>query len=139
MMQDSEAVIAKLHSLKALGVRLAIDDFGTGYSSLSYLQRFPVDILKIDRSFVAELNGDPAGAAVAEAVIRLGQILQLHTVAEGIEQPAQATELTMLGCDNAQGYHFAEPLAVDAMDALVDRASDEWPSLPEAPARVSSA
>ncbi|GIJ52591.1 putative bifunctional diguanylate cyclase/phosphodiesterase [Virgisporangium aurantiacum] len=136
---NEAAALSHLTELRKRGIRVAIDDFGTGYSSLRYLSRLPVDILKIDRSFVAELNGDPAGAAVAEAVIRLGQILQLHTVAEGIEQPAQATELTMLGCDNAQGYHFAEPLAVDAMDALVNRASAEWPSLPEAPARVSSA
>jgi diguanylate cyclase (GGDEF)-like protein len=133
---NEAAALTHLTELRARGVRVAVDDFGTGYSSLRYLSRLPVDILKIDRSFVAELNGDPAGAAVAEAVIRLGQILKLDTVAEGIEQPAQAVELTELGCDNAQGYHFAEPLAVDAMEALVARASEEWPSLPEQ--RVSS-
>ncbi|GAA1037849.1 hypothetical protein GCM10009557_52350 [Virgisporangium ochraceum] len=128
---NEATALAHLVELRTRGVRVAVDDFGTGYSSLQYLSRLPVDILKIDRSFVAELNGDPAGAAVAEAVIRLGQVLKLDTVAEGIEQPAQATELTMLGCDNAQGYHFAEPLAADAMDDLVSRAAHGWPSLPE--------
>jgi diguanylate cyclase (GGDEF)-like protein len=132
---NEATALTHLTELRELGVRVAVDDFGTGYSSLRYLSRLPVDILKIDRSFVAELNGDPAGAAVAEAVIRLGQTLRLDTVAEGIEQPAQATELTLLGCDNAQGYHFAEPLAAEAMDALVTRASREWPSLPEMPVK----
>jgi diguanylate cyclase (GGDEF)-like protein len=132
---NEATALTHLTELRTLGVRVAVDDFGTGYSSLRYLSRLPVDILKIDRSFVAELNGDPAGAAVAEAVIRLGQVLRLDTVAEGIEQPAQATELMQLGCDNAQGYHFAEPLAADVMDALVTRASQEWPSLPEVPVK----
>ncbi|MER7278986.1 EAL domain-containing protein [Dactylosporangium sp. NPDC000244] len=103
----------------ARGVRVALDDFGTGYSSLQRLTRLPVDILKLDRCFVAELNGDPERAAVAEAVIRLSQILRMETVAEGIEDGDQATELTLLRYRNAQGYHFARPLPPDGVERLL--------------------
>lgn len=124
MMQDTEATIAKLTELKKLGVRLAIDDFGTGYSSLSYLQRFPVDILKIDKSFVDKLGQGSEGNAVARAIIMMGDSLNLKTIAEGIEHPEQIDELQLLGCQSGQGYHFAEPLAVDAMqEFLADRYS----------------
>ncbi|GIJ51880.1 hypothetical protein Val02_87660 [Virgisporangium aliadipatigenens] len=118
---DDDSAVPQLHELRGHGVRVALDDFGTGYSSLRYLTRLPVDILKLDRCFVAELNGDPEGSAVAEAVIRLGQILHLDTVAEGIEDPAQATELTLLGCRNAQGFHFARPLPPEALTALLEQ------------------
>jgi EAL domain-containing protein (putative c-di-GMP-specific phosphodiesterase class I) len=110
MMQDTEATIAKLQRLKDLGVRLAIDDFGTGYSSLSYLQRFPVDILKIDKSFVDKLGQGSEGNAVARAIIMMGDSLNLKTIAEGIETPDQIGELQSLGCGAGQGYHFAKPL-----------------------------
>jgi diguanylate cyclase (GGDEF)-like protein len=111
---DETSGIAALRALRAHGIRIAIDDFGTGYSSLQYLTRLPVDILKIDRSFVAELNGTPEGSAVPDAVIRLSQILHLTTVAEGIETEQQATEVRALGCDTGQGYVFARPLTPDA-------------------------
>jgi diguanylate cyclase len=106
---DEHTGIAALRALRSHGIRVAIDDFGTGYSSLQYLTRLPVDILKIDRSFVGELNGTPAGSAITEAVIRLAQVLNLSTVAEGIETAAQAAELLALGCDTGQGYHYAKP------------------------------
>jgi EAL domain-containing protein (putative c-di-GMP-specific phosphodiesterase class I) len=108
-----------LEALRALGARIAVDDFGTGYSSLRYLTRLPVDILKLDRCFVSELNGEPQGSAVAEAVLRLAQALHLDTVAEGIEEQAQATELALLGYHSGQGYHYAKPMTTEAMTAML--------------------
>ncbi len=116
-----EAAIPRLAALSRHGVRIALDDFGTGYSSLRYLTRLPVDIVKLDRCFVAELNGTKEGAAVAEAVVRLSQVLKLETVAEGIENRAQADELRLLGYHSGQGYHFAQPLHAEDVDALVDQ------------------
>ncbi|WP_432984925.1 putative bifunctional diguanylate cyclase/phosphodiesterase [Dactylosporangium sp. CA-233914] len=104
------ASVAQLAVLSNAGIRIALDDFGTGYSSLRYLARLPVDVLKLDRGFVAELDGTSRGGAVAQAVLRLGQILNLDTVAEGVESEAQARELTLLGCHKAQGFHYARPL-----------------------------
>ncbi|GAA2483044.1 hypothetical protein Ahu01nite_071540 [Winogradskya humida] len=122
---DGETVIGALRTLRTHGIRIAIDDFGTGYSSLQYLTRLPVDILKIDRSFVAELNGTPGGAAVTEAIIHLARALTLTTVAEGIETPAQAAELQSLGCDKGQGYLYAEPLpAADVARTFVASAAE---------------
>ncbi len=119
MMQDTESTIEKLHELKKLGVRLALDDFGTGYSSLSYLQRFPIDILKIDKSFIDKLGQGTEGNAVAKAIIMMGDSLNLKTIAEGIEHPAQISELKQLGCEAGQGFHFAKPLTVGDMDEFL--------------------
>jgi diguanylate cyclase (GGDEF)-like protein len=113
---DENAGIPALRALRSYGIRIAIDDFGTGYSSLHYLTRMPVDILKIDRSFVRELNGTPEGAAVTEAVLRLSQALHLTTIAEGIETEEQAAELRALGCGRGQGYLYAPPLPADQLD-----------------------
>jgi diguanylate cyclase (GGDEF)-like protein len=126
---EDRSALSQLDTLREHGIRIALDDFGTGYSSLRHLTRLPVDILKLDRCFVEELNGQPDGSAVAEAVIRLGQILHLDTVAEGIETSQQAAELELLGCSTAQGYHFARPLAVTAVDTLLDDSETNWPSL----------
>jgi len=120
MMQDTEATIDKLQLLKDLGVRLAIDDFGTGYSSLSYLQRFPIDILKIDKSFIDKLGQGSEGNAVAKAIIMMGDSLNLKTIAEGIEHPDQIGELKSLGCGAGQGYHFAKPLNKEDMEAFLN-------------------
>ena len=106
MLADTDFAMQQLHDLKALGIRLAMDDFGTGYSSLSYLSRFPVDILKMDRSFV----GDADNEALTSAIIALGTSLSLEVVAEGIELPEQATSLEELGCELGQGYLFAKPM-----------------------------
>jgi diguanylate cyclase (GGDEF)-like protein len=119
MMQDTEVTIAKLHDLKNLGVRLAIDDFGTGYSSLSYLQRFPIDILKIDKSFIDKLGQGSEGSAVARAIIMMGDSLNLKTIAEGIEHPEQIDALQNLGCEAGQGFHFAKPLTKEDMDTFL--------------------
>jgi diguanylate cyclase (GGDEF)-like protein/PAS domain S-box-containing protein len=111
MLADTDFAMQQLHDLKALGIRLAMDDFGTGYSSLSYLSRFPVDILKMDRSFV----GSEDNEALTSAIIALGTSLSLEVVAEGIELPEQATSLEELGCELGQGYLFAKPMDSDAL------------------------
>ncbi|MEU0554455.1 EAL domain-containing protein [Dactylosporangium sp. NPDC006015] len=119
LMTDTEENLAVLLSLKAIGVRLAIDDFGTGYSSLAYLRRFPVDTLKIDRSFVERIGGATPDAALARTIVQLGQSLGMATVAEGIEQYAQFLALRRMGCDLAQGYYFSRPLPADEAGALL--------------------
>jgi len=115
IMHNTEANLTRLTELKRLGVRLAIDDFGTGYSSLSYLHRFPIDILKIDRSFVNRLGESGNGADLARAVVMLGNTLGLETVAEGIEDEAQVAKLIDLGCVAGQGYFFAAPGSLEAV------------------------
>jgi diguanylate cyclase (GGDEF)-like protein/PAS domain S-box-containing protein len=119
MLQDSEAVIAKLDALKALGVRLAVDDFGTGFSSLSYLQRFPVDILKIDRSFVAAIDAEEDKSSLVRAIVSLTRTMNLKSVAEGVESRRQSEILTALGCDEAQGYYLGRPMDPAALEAML--------------------
>ena len=109
IMHNTTANLERLHELKRLGVRLAIDDFGIGYSSLAYLHRFPIDILKIDRSFVSRLVTEGEGPELARAVVMLGQTLGLDTVAEGIESDSQAAALLALGCRVGQGFLYARP------------------------------
>jgi diguanylate cyclase (GGDEF)-like protein/PAS domain S-box-containing protein len=118
VMERGAAVTATLAELKDLGVRLAIDDFGTGYSSLAHLHRFPLDVLKIDRGFVADL-GSGLEAPIAAAIVSLAQALGLRTVAEGIERPEQRDAVRALGCDLAQGFLFAKPLPPDEAEALI--------------------
>jgi diguanylate cyclase (GGDEF)-like protein len=113
------STLRQLEETKALGVRLAIDDFGTGYSSLAYLRRFPVDIIKIDKSFVDDVGDEPTAAALTLGIIQLGQALHLSTIAEGIEDASQLSELTDGNCELGQGYFFAEPLTDHDMDALL--------------------
>jgi diguanylate cyclase (GGDEF)-like protein len=119
LMHDTDATLAKLQALKALGVRLAVDDFGTGYSSLGYLRRFPFDVLKLDKSFVDGVALNPEDAALCHAVIRLGEALKLRVVAEGIETYEQALELRRLGCDLGQGFYFAKPLSAPEAEDLI--------------------
>ena len=109
MMTDTDLAVQRLKELKDLGVRLAMDDFGTGYSSLSYLSKFPVDILKMDRSFLRD-DATPETAGLATAVVSLGETLNLEVVAEGIELPEQWATLRDLGCDKGQGFYFARPM-----------------------------
>jgi EAL domain-containing protein (putative c-di-GMP-specific phosphodiesterase class I) len=110
LMQHADETLQMLDHLHALGVRLAIDDFGTGYSSLSYLKRFPIHTLKVDRSFVKDLETDNDDAAIVSAVISMAHGLDLHVVAEGVETEAQARHLQALACDLVQGYHFGRPV-----------------------------
>ena len=109
IMTDAKTNIAKLRALKALGLQLAVDDFGTGYSSLSYLKRFPIDTLKIDQSFVADLHS-PDGAAIVDAIIALAKTLNLRVIAEGIEDEYQLSYLVAKECDLLQGFYFARPI-----------------------------
>ena len=110
MMRDPDTAVHQMRQLKDLGIALSVDDFGTGYSSLSYLRRFPVDELKIDRSFVGSMNHSTEDLAVVRTVVELGRSLRLQTVAEGIEDAEQLSMLHRLGCDLGQGYHLARPL-----------------------------
>ena len=121
LMADVDTVSQRLHDLKQLGVLLAIDDFGTGYSSLSYLRRFPIDMLKIDKAFVDRIGEGREDVALAHAIVNLSHTLNLHTIAEGIELPEQAVNLAGLGCQDGQGYHFARPLAPEAMTGLLEQ------------------
>jgi diguanylate cyclase (GGDEF)-like protein/PAS domain S-box-containing protein len=119
LMRDAEPAIDVLRRLREIGVRLAIDDFGTGYSSLSYLRRLPVDVLKIDRSFVSVVDAGPDEAALVRSIVSLGRSLRLETIAEGIEQPGQLAELRSFGARLGQGYLFAKPLEPDDVTSLV--------------------
>jgi diguanylate cyclase (GGDEF)-like protein/PAS domain S-box-containing protein len=113
LLTDTDENLARIVSLKALGVQLAMDDFGTGYSSLAYLRRFPMDVLKIDRSFVDRLGGEDADEALVRTIVRMGRNLGMSLVAEGIETPIQLTKLQEMGCDYAQGYLLSKPLPAD--------------------------
>jgi len=117
VMSDARSATAVLGRLKALGIRLAIDDFGTGYSSLSYLQKFPVDFLKIDRSFIEPLHATTDSRAIVQAIITLAHSLGLQTIAEGTETPAQVDILCALGCDKAQGYLYSRPQPAELLEA----------------------
>jgi diguanylate cyclase (GGDEF)-like protein/PAS domain S-box-containing protein len=119
LVTDIEAMSGRLRELKGLGVQLAIDDFGTGYSSLSYLRRFPIDMLKIDKAFVDGIGRGREDTALAHAIVKLSHTLQLHTVAEGIEEADQAAHLAAIGCQDGQGFHFARPLVTSAMTELL--------------------
>lgn len=119
LMENPEQAILVLQALKALGIRLEADDFGTGYSSLSYLKRFPLDALKIDRSFVRDITTDEDDAVIAQTIITLAHSLGLKVVAEGVETEAQLAFLGAHQCDEAQGYLFAKPMAAEACAALL--------------------
>ncbi|MGH2858257.1 MAG: putative bifunctional diguanylate cyclase/phosphodiesterase, partial [Solirubrobacteraceae bacterium] len=127
MMGEAEELRETLAALKALGVRLVLDDFGTGYSSLSYLQRLPLDALKVDRSFVAGLGTEPRGTAITEAIVAMSRALALDVVGEGAETELQVGELTRLGCDLVQGYHFSRPVAPDLISAMLTD-GPAWPA-----------
>jgi predicted signal transduction protein with EAL and GGDEF domain len=110
LMQDSKSTSLVLSAIKGIGVQLALDDFGTGYSSLSYMRRFPIDTLKVDRSFVRDLTMDASDASVVSAVINMGRSLHMRVVAEGVEAVDQLLFLKEHGCSEAQGYHFSRPM-----------------------------
>jgi EAL domain-containing protein (putative c-di-GMP-specific phosphodiesterase class I) len=118
IMNDAETNIAKLRALKSIGVDLAVDDFGTGYSSLSYLKRFPIDTLKIDHSFVNDLN-TADGAAIVDAILALAKALNLRVIAEGIEKESQLAYLVAKGCDLLQGFYFARPIYPEDVPSML--------------------
>ncbi|MDP8978558.1 MAG: EAL domain-containing protein [Actinomycetota bacterium] len=119
LMHDADATVATLNRVKALGVRMAVDDFGTGYCSLAYLQNFPVDLLKIDKSFVAELGHGSHQSTVTRSIMQLARELKIAAVAEGVEDPRQLTDLLGLDCDLGQGFHFARPMGAAEFDAVL--------------------
>jgi diguanylate cyclase (GGDEF)-like protein len=125
LMRNVEETSRRLAAIKELGVRIAIDDFGTGYSSLAHLQRFPVDALKIDRSFIARLSGNAEGETLVHTLVQLGKALSIETLAEGIEQQQQLSKLRSERCDSGQGFLFARPLDVAATEAFMDSALEK--------------
>jgi EAL domain-containing protein (putative c-di-GMP-specific phosphodiesterase class I) len=112
---DVQDVIAKMTSLKALGVAFSLDDFGTGYSSLTYLKRLPMDQLKIDQSFVRDLLTDPDDAVISRAIVALGHNMGMQVIAEGVETAGQRDFLASIGCDAFQGYYFGRPMAASEL------------------------
>ncbi|MEW6445016.1 MAG: EAL domain-containing protein, partial [Pseudomonadota bacterium] len=119
LLKDYAQSLVVMERLRRLGVKMSIDDFGTGYSSLAYLKQLPVDRLKIDRTFVRDVLGDPDDAAITQAVISLGHILGLDVLAEGVETEAQLAFLREHGCDEFQGYVFSRPLSAEAFERLL--------------------
>ena len=119
IMRDADAGSMHLRALKGLGVRLAIDDFGNGYSSLGYLQRFPVDAVKIDRSFISGTAGDAERSALIHTLVQLGKSLGIETLAEGIEDSEQLRSVQREACDSGQGFLLAPPLAAEDVSRLL--------------------
>jgi EAL domain-containing protein (putative c-di-GMP-specific phosphodiesterase class I) len=117
LMADVKAATVALRELRSLGLHLAVDDFGTGYSSLTYLKRFPVEAIKVDRTFVNGLGIDQEDSTIVEAVVNLGHSLGLSVVAEGVETPLQLTRLREIGCDRGQGYLFGRPRPAELVEA----------------------
>ena len=124
-MRNVEETARRLAAIKQLGVRIAIDDFGTGYSSLAHLQRFPVDALKIDRSFISGLSQNKEGETLIHTLVQLGKALSIETFAEGIEQQQQLSALRDEDCDSGQGFFFARPLDVPATEAFLRSSAEK--------------
>jgi predicted signal transduction protein with EAL and GGDEF domain len=118
LMRDADATIQRLQALRDLGVKLAIDDFGTGYSSMAYLRRFPVDVLKIDRSFIGAMARSPEARSLIHTLVQLGKTLGLDTLAEGIEDNTQLEELQRQQCEYGQGFYYSRPVSASAVEAL---------------------
>ena len=129
LMRDAKDTVRRLTSIKALGVRLAIDDFGTGYSSLAHLRQFPVDALKIDRSFITGLGNNLEGETLIHTLVQLGKALSIETIAEGIEQPDELSLLQDENCDGGQGFLFARPLDIEATEAFLKRWAAQDPAV----------
>jgi diguanylate cyclase (GGDEF)-like protein len=129
LMMHANKMIGVLRNLKSLGVRLSIDDFGTGYSSLAYVKRFPIDALKIDRSFVADIVTNPSNAAITTAIIDMAHSLNVKVIAEGVETAEQCAFLHARGCDEIQGYYFSEPLSAKEVSAMLAN-RHKLPTLP---------
>jgi EAL domain-containing protein (putative c-di-GMP-specific phosphodiesterase class I) len=127
LMTNTENTICVLRGLKALGIQLAVDDFGTGYSSLSYLRQFPIDALKVDRSFVHEIHAEPEGAPIITAVISMGKSLKHRVIAEGVETQEQLAFLQAQQCDEGQGYYFSRALAAEQYAELLGAGIGETP------------
>jgi diguanylate cyclase (GGDEF)-like protein len=136
LMEDRAPIVRDLEALRKLGVRIAIDDFGTGYSALSYLREFPIDTVKMDRSFVNNLGNGSADSALVRSVVELGEALDMQIIAEGIEAQGQLDSVSDLRCDIGQGYFFAPPLDADAMRDLLNGEDSSRTTPPPAPPAV---
>jgi diguanylate cyclase (GGDEF)-like protein len=136
-MSDITPAVETLHRIKALGVNLSIDDFGTGYSSLSYLSRFPIDVLKIDRSFVSDIGRDAGESPLVASIITLAHNLKLAVIAEGVETLPQLDYLRRMGCDEMQGYYFSRPLPADEFEQLLRQGRRLPPADPAGPQSVA--
>jgi EAL domain-containing protein (putative c-di-GMP-specific phosphodiesterase class I) len=123
VMQDPAGAALLIEELREMGVRIAMDDFGTGYSSLAHLKRFPIDSLKIDRSFISDLPGDSGNVAITDAIIAMARTLHLTVIAEGVETRAQFDFLRRLGCDEVQGYYFSPPVPFEEATTLLQEAA----------------
>jgi diguanylate cyclase len=138
LMSDPEESVAILRRLSEMGVLVSVDDFGTGYSSMSYLQRFPIDKLKIDRTFISEVTSSNDDASIVSAIVSLGHTLNLKVIAEGVETPEQLEFLQMLGCDQYQGYHYSKPMPAAEFAELIRRdGSGQEPAAPAADQTMS--
>jgi EAL domain-containing protein (putative c-di-GMP-specific phosphodiesterase class I) len=133
-LDDTVRVAARLEALQAMGTVLALDDFGTGHSSIAHLRSLPAAIVKVDRTFVAELTASDEHRALADGILSLAQALGLDTVAEGVETTEQLELLRAMGCGFAQGYLFSAPMTVEAVDAALAGAGSEWVLEPGGPA-----
>jgi EAL domain-containing protein (putative c-di-GMP-specific phosphodiesterase class I) len=125
LMDNFDDVLVQLHNLKKIGISLSIDDFGTGYSSLSYLKRLPIDIVKVDQSFVRDIPHDLNDMEITSAVISMAHNLQLKVVAEGVETEDQQDFLTISKCDYAQGYFFSKPVPGDMISSVIRAHNDQ--------------
>jgi EAL domain-containing protein (putative c-di-GMP-specific phosphodiesterase class I) len=130
LMTDVDRAVQRLAALRAVGFAIALDDFGTGYSSLSYLRHLPFDKVKIDRSFVLDIDRDPAATRLLESIVQLCKVLGMRTVAEGVETAEQLAALTAMGVDEFQGYHFARPMPVEDWLAMLRDSGGGLPMLP---------
>jgi diguanylate cyclase len=131
LIRDAEAAESVLHEIAKLGVKLTIDDFGTGYSSLSYLKRFPIDTLKIDKSFVHQMTSNADDASIVNAVISMGKSLRQRIIAEGVETSEQHASLLALHCDEGQGFYFARPVVAQAIATLLKIGISHAPPIPK--------
>jgi EAL domain-containing protein (putative c-di-GMP-specific phosphodiesterase class I) len=134
LIDNPEEMVKRIEDLHALGVRVALDDFGSGYSNLSYLQRFPLDKLKIDRSFVVALGTSANGGVIIQAIVALGRALGLSVLVEGVETEQQRVLLRLAGCDEMQGFLFAKPAPAATIDRLLTQQKQNSGGKPSAAA-----
>ena len=128
-MRDADNMKHLLDRLRQHGFRVALDDFGTGYSSLAYLSQLPVDVLKIDKSFVSQLATSHQSVSIASAIIQLGKSLQMGLIAEGVETQGQVDQLLGMGCNTMQGYFYSKPMAADALLVWLEQRKQTQPSV----------
>lgn len=129
IMEDTPWMRDIIRDLKSLGVQIAVDDFGTGYSALSYIKRFPIDVIKIDRSFIIGIHENPFDAAIARAIIEMSHSLSIQIVAEGVEKPEQLLKLQELACDSVQGYFFSKPMPPEELVGTIphiEKLAKDW-------------